>query len=250
MMNKLKTLLVEFKRYTLFLSLVVFCILTTPVWGQGQPTSTTNIILNKPFYSAEVMPVFPGGQEAMMKYIAKNLRYPLSAQLQGIEGRVTIRFVVDKDGSIKDTEIVQSLNYDCDQEVVRVIKNMLNWTPGRQNSVPVAVYYTLPVMFKLGVTTPVLPPLTLIQLFNGQSVVKYNAAINNNLPLILINNDAFQIEGLDFTTATTEDIVKAVHPSIAQQPTIVSTKVIKGKEAQQIKGVSGKKGIILITTNK
>jgi TonB family protein len=250
MMNKRKTLLVVFKRYTLLIPLIAFCFLSAQVWGQGQQASTFRMVNEEPLIAVEGMPAFPGGEEAMMKYIAKNLRYPLSAQLQGIEGRVVVRFVVNKDGSIKDIEILRSLNPECDREAVRVIKNMLNWTPGRQNGIAVPVYYTFPITFKLGVTSPVLPPLTLIQLNNGQSLVTRNAAINKKLPLILIDSEPYQIEGLDVTASTSETILKTVFPSKSILPNIESTKVIKGQAAQQIKGVSGKNGIILITTKK
>jgi protein TonB len=101
------------------------------------------------FTIVEQMPEFPGGQAALNRFLAKNLRYPKSASKNNIEGRVIARFVIETDGSISNPEIVRSLDADCDKETLRVINKMPRWNPGRQNGVAAAVYYTLPVSFKL-----------------------------------------------------------------------------------------------------
>lgn len=103
----------------------------------------------KPFTTVEQMPSFPGGQEAMMKFIADNLKYPVPAQEAGIQGRVTIRFVVTKDGNISDVTVVRGIDKLCDNEAVRVVKAMPKWNPGKQNGRAVAVYFNLPVVFRL-----------------------------------------------------------------------------------------------------
>lgn len=103
----------------------------------------------KPFVSVEQMPQFPGGQVEMNKYISENLQYPKVAKDNGIQGRVVLRFVVDKDGSISDVQVVRSLDPSCDKEAVRVIKSMPKWNPGKQNGREVPVYFTLPVTFKI-----------------------------------------------------------------------------------------------------
>ncbi|MDR2805086.1 MAG: TonB family protein [Dysgonamonadaceae bacterium] len=101
------------------------------------------------FSHVEVMPSFPGGEAAMMKWLYENIPYPVIAQEQGIQGRVVIRFVVGPDGSVGAPEIVRSLDPSCDKEALRAIKKMPKWIPGKQNGQAVSVYYTLPVLFKL-----------------------------------------------------------------------------------------------------
>lgn len=97
----------------------------------------------------EIMPQYPGGNSEMMKYLNNNIKYPSIASENGIEGRVILRFVVGKDGSISNVRVLKGLDSSCDKEAVRVVKSMQKWIPGRQNGHPIAVNYTLPVMFKL-----------------------------------------------------------------------------------------------------
>lgn len=104
---------------------------------------------DKPFTTVEQMPSFPGGQEEMLRFIANNLKYPVPAQEAGIQGRVTIRFVVTKDGNISDVTVVRGIDKLCDNEAVRVVKSMPKWNPGKQNGRAVPVYFTLPVVFRL-----------------------------------------------------------------------------------------------------
>ena len=101
------------------------------------------------FDVVEVMPQFPGGQIAMLKYLMKNIKYPEQAVKEGIQGRVTVRFIVEKDGSISDVKPVLSVHPLLNKEAVRVVKSMPKWTPGKQNGKPVRVRFNLPVMFKL-----------------------------------------------------------------------------------------------------
>jgi TonB family protein len=109
-----------------------------------------NDILNdKPVYGVEVMPQFPGGEEALLDFIKNNLRYPSSDAQVGIQGRTTVRFVVNKLGQVCDITVIRSLSKACDAEAVRVIKMMPNWIPGKQQGKPVSVYYTLPIVYKL-----------------------------------------------------------------------------------------------------
>lgn len=101
------------------------------------------------FDVVEVMPQFPGGQIAMMKYIMENMKYPKQAMKEGIQGRVTVRFIVEKDGSISDVKPILSVHPLLNKEAVRVVESMPKWTPGKQNGKPVRVRFNLPVMFKL-----------------------------------------------------------------------------------------------------
>lgn len=104
---------------------------------------------NKVFDIVEVMPQFPGGNSELMRYLGTNIKYPTIAAENGIQGRVVLKFVVSKDGSISNIQIVRSLDPSCDKEAIRVVKGMPKWIPGMQNGHPVAVYFTLPVLFKL-----------------------------------------------------------------------------------------------------
>ena len=102
------------------------------------------------FVVVENMPEFPGGQAELMKFLSQNVKYPALAQENGIQGRVVCQFVVERDGSIANVEVVRSSqDNSLDREAVRVIKSMPKWTPGRQRGKPVRVKYTVPVNFKL-----------------------------------------------------------------------------------------------------
>lgn len=102
-----------------------------------------------PITFAEIMPQFPGGEAEMMNFIGKSLRYPVVDQENGTQGRVTVRFVVTKTGDIDQVEVLRGVSPTCDREAMRVVKSMPRWIPGKQNGKPVAVYFTLPVAYKL-----------------------------------------------------------------------------------------------------
>ena len=101
------------------------------------------------FDVVEVMPQFPGGQIAMMKYIMENMKYPKQAMKEGIQGRVTVSFIVEKDGRVSNVRLLRSVQPLLDKEAVRVVKSMPKWSPGKHNGKPVRVRFNLPVMFKL-----------------------------------------------------------------------------------------------------
>lgn len=92
---------------------------------------------------------FPGGQAAMMRWIQENLRYPESAKENGISGRVVVKFVVEKDGSVHNPQVVRGVSRELDKEAERLIESMPAWRPGRNNGIPVRSYYNLPVTFRL-----------------------------------------------------------------------------------------------------
>lgn len=95
------------------------------------------------------MPQFPGGSAGIVKYLQENIKYPGKARESGVRGRVLTSFVVDADGSITDVKVVKSVDNALDAEVVRVIKGMPRWTPGKKNGVPVRVKYSIPINFNL-----------------------------------------------------------------------------------------------------
>ena len=104
---------------------------------------------NKVFDVVEENPSFPGGQAALMQWLHENIKYPVIAAENGIEGRVIVQFIVSKTGSISDVRVVRGVDPSLDKEAVRVVSNMPNWTPGRQNGTTVNVRFTLPVTFRL-----------------------------------------------------------------------------------------------------
>ena len=97
----------------------------------------------------EQMPQFPGGDAALMKYLSSHINYPTMAAENGVQGKVILQFVVEKDGRVGEVKIARSVDKDLDKEAIRVVKSLPKFTPGRQNGYPVRVWYTLPVNFKL-----------------------------------------------------------------------------------------------------
>ena len=127
----------------LFFLILGFTALTT---ARAQNTDTPCC---KVFQVVEQMPQFPGGQAAMMKFIADSLRYPSVACENRIEGRVVVQFVVDCEGNILNPLVVWSVDPLLDREAIRLVKLMPKWIPGRQNGKPVNVTCLIPIRFKL-----------------------------------------------------------------------------------------------------
>ena len=101
------------------------------------------------FDVVEHMPEFPGGAEGMMKFLTSTVKYPAVSQKNGVQGRVVVKFVVEKDGSVSSARVVKSVNEELDAEALRVVNAMPAWTPGKQNGRIVRVYYTIPIVFRL-----------------------------------------------------------------------------------------------------
>lgn len=101
------------------------------------------------FYIVESMPEFPGGETAMRKYLGKNIEYPQMARESGIHGRVFVTFVVEIDGRVTDIKVQRGIGGGCDEEAIRVVKNMPRWKPGKQRGKPVRVQFNLPIKFTL-----------------------------------------------------------------------------------------------------
>jgi protein TonB len=101
------------------------------------------------FQIVEQMPEFPGGEIALRNYIAEHLKYPASAQEMGIQGKVYVTFVVDKNGNVTNATIVRGIDPALDNEALRVINSLPKWTPGKQRGIPVSVSYTVPINFTL-----------------------------------------------------------------------------------------------------
>lgn len=112
-----------------------------------QPTVEEDI--EEIFVIVQEKPSFPGGDKALMEYLSKNINYPTIAAEAGIKGRVTVSFVVNRDGKIVDVQVVRGVHASLDKEAIRVVQSMPAWKPGMQNGKAVRTKYTLPVMFKL-----------------------------------------------------------------------------------------------------
>ncbi len=101
------------------------------------------------FKIVEEMPSFPGGEAKLMEYVGKNIKYPQIARETGIQGRVFVNFVVEPDGSVSNVTVLRGIGGGCDEEAMRVVKNMPKWKPGKQRGKAVRVQYMLPVNFRL-----------------------------------------------------------------------------------------------------
>jgi len=165
MMNKKQTSHRSIWKYALILPVIAMLLFfNCTLQSKTKPDNVTNNeqqsavkVQDKPllkdsvdiFTHVEVMPQFPGGEAALMKWLADNITYPPLAQEQGIQGRVNTRFVITPDGSIEDVEIVKGLDPSCDKEAIRVVKSMPKWVPGKQNGKAVYAYFSLPITFRL-----------------------------------------------------------------------------------------------------
>ena len=171
MMNKKKSSKAGMIKYTLFVPLFAVLLFANNLQAQDANKKTQSIDslfvadvkgiedsqsqqITTPdgkevFTHVEQMPQYPGGDRAMMEYLSQNIKYPVEAYEQGIQGTVVVRFVVDKTGEVTDIAILRSLDPSCDEEAIRVVSAMPNWIPGKQEGEVVSVYYTLPIRFKL-----------------------------------------------------------------------------------------------------
>lgn len=126
-----------------------------------KPTDSSKTTINEPqsqqkkpgdntvFEVVEQMPTFPGGNQVMMEYIAKNMKYPSAAIKSGTQGRVILSMVIDKEGNVTQPRVVKSVSPELDAEAIRLIKTMPRWIPAKQRGIPVNVKYTLPIMFMM-----------------------------------------------------------------------------------------------------
>ena len=114
-----------------------------------EPIPTTPVELTRTFEAVEQPASFPGGQGQLMAWLSNHLRYPEEAQKNGTQGKVIVKFVVEKDGSITNAQVVRSVSADLDAEALRVMKQMPKWNPGKNNGTTVRSYFVLPFNFKL-----------------------------------------------------------------------------------------------------
>jgi protein TonB len=125
----------------------ILILLTISINDYAQNIDTTD---TEPIFSiAEEPAQFPGGDEALLKFIHENIKYPREAIKNKISGTVYVQFVVEKDGSISDVKVVRGIGGGCDEEAVRVITKMPNWIPAKQKGIPVRFFYVIPITFVL-----------------------------------------------------------------------------------------------------
>ena len=119
--------------------------------GGGGPGNIIPPVENKVYdmLSIAQYPEYPGGEEALMRFLQQNIKYPDMARKQDVQGRVVIRFIVDANGNINEVKLFRGIGFGCDEEAVRVVKMMPAWKPGRNDGKPVSVYFDLPIHFSL-----------------------------------------------------------------------------------------------------
>ena len=130
---------------------MMLCFLPAILFGQDKGTiSTEGTVKGEQIYDiVEQYPEFPGGYSALTEWIDDNLKFPVEAAMDGIEGRVIVQFIVRPTGKIVDAKVVRGIAPSLDKEALRLINIMPNWIPGRQKGKAVNVRYTLPITFKL-----------------------------------------------------------------------------------------------------
>lgn len=194
---------------------------------------------DSPVYQVvEEMPEFPGGMAACLKFLGENIKYPAEAMKAGKQGKVIVQFVVEKDGSISNPQVVRSVDSELDGEAIRVVSIMPKWKPGYQKGEPVAVKFTIPVAFRLtGDNTPA----DTTNMFRiradkegvGFSVGNFRVYNVGEEPLILV-------DGVEADRATLNRIVEKIE----------SVEVKKGEASVAQYGEKAKNGVILVVTKK
>lgn len=134
---------------TKLLSLLIALFLCLPLSAQHQKESAPRVDSNGVFLTPDKMPEFPGGMQAMMKYLSTNVKYPADAQKRGVSGRVIVQFVVMEDGTLGQEKVVRGVDSLLDEEAIRVVKAMPQWSPGMADGKAVKVRFTLPITFNL-----------------------------------------------------------------------------------------------------
>ena len=185
------------------------------------------------FNVVEQMPSFPGGMEALMQYLAKNMRYPVEAQKNKVQGRVVVGFIVSKDGDIKKAHILRGVDPELDAEAIRVIESMPRWMPGMQRGKAVAVSYTLPVMFRLtgdalGLKLVEASGSTAGELDKGGTF----SYAEGKQPLCIVNG-----KEVDWA------VMRALNPDRIKSITVLKDKAI----LEEKYGEKGQNGVLLIT---
>ena len=212
------------------------------------------------FTIVEDMPQFPGGKQELMKFLGKNITYPVSAQKAQIEGSVMVQFVVGKDGSVRNPKVVRSVNPELDAEALRLVGIMPKWTPGKQRGKAVPVSYNLPISFRLDKKKAAHDEAQAVEDFfkkNDGNAVE----IVLKFPQDISKNVAYQsIDAMKFRTKTGKEPWVVVDgeelgfgtPLLSKisPDEIERIEVLRGSEAKARFGDKAKEGAILITKKK
>ncbi len=195
------------------------------------------------YTQVEEMPKFPGGEQALMSYLRENIKYPLEEASKKIEGNVIVRFIVDKEGKVKDATVLRKVNDGLDAEALRVVNGMPDWIPGKQDGKNVNVYFTLPIMFKLAANKKTqeksLDQVVVVGYVpdseKATNIIRDRIPIQESKPLIVID-DIIQKDNFDLNSIKADDIE--------------SISVLKDASATAIYGTKGANGVILIKKKK
>ena len=171
----------------------------------------------------EDMPEFPGGMSALMQYFRKNMRYPEAAKKRGTQGRVVVRFVVGKDGSVRNPKVLRPVDEELDAEAIRLVKAMPKWKPGMEGGQAVDAKFTVPVKFSLD---------------DGQSGDSADGMAEEGVAVGNGKEPLYVVDGKEVSPS----VMSALNPE-----RIKGVTVLKDKSATELYGEKGKNGVILIT---
>lgn len=195
------------------------------------------------FRVVEEMPEFPGGMGECLKFLGKNIKYPVEAQKAGVQGKVIVQFVVEKDGNIANPKVVRSIDPDLDGEAIRVISIMPKWKPGMQKGQPVRVKYTVPVTFRLDGKDTKSNETRHLEL-RTDSVFQENP--------LRIGKETFSLKDWKEKPLLIVDGIEKPYSQMEKMNAsdIESISVLKDAAGTAIYGAKAKNGVILITTKK
>ncbi|HVW94788.1 MAG TPA: TonB family protein [Mucilaginibacter sp.] len=207
-----------------------------------KPESKTQV--NPVFTWVEMAPAFKGGMDAFSRYLAKNVHYPAAMREAGIQGRVIISFIVEKDGSITNAHIARGVAEEIDQEALRVIRNSPRWTPGVQNGRPVRVAYSVPISFSL-IEDPVEIQGDAPVIINRPSPADADAgntqtdSVRKGAGIKVRGSQAplYMVDGKQVSNLSSVD-----------PKSIESVVVVKGKQGTALFGDKGANGALVVTT--
>ena len=207
------------------------------------------------FQVVEEMPQFPGGMGEAMKFLAKNIKYPVAAQQAKIEGRVIVQFVVERDGSVSDVKVVRGVSPELDAEAIRVVSMMPKWIPGKQRGKAVAVKYTMPIMFRLQTPEPKkeeMPHTLQVNLKVDKDATREDVDMVKNhlksrftgVPVVMADDGKKPLIIVD------GEVKEGMKLSQISPETIESISVMKNEAAISQYGDKAKDGVISIATKK
>lgn len=206
--------------------------------GSNKPNYTP-VPTDSPVYQVvEEMPEFPGGMAACLKFLGENIKYPAEAMKAGKQGKVIVQFVIEKDGSVSNPQVVRSVDSELDGEAIRVVSTMPKWKPGYQKGEPVAVKFTIPVAFRLTGDNTSADTTNIVKIRADKEGV--GVSIGNLRVYNVGEEPLYLIDGVEADLATLGSVVENIE----------SIEVKKGDTFVAKYGEKAKNGVILIVTKK